>query len=109
MTQATYLNLDNYPTRITIQEDGVYVLSCSINLTGSRGRYHLFFRLNGTTSIAATRNTLANDPFTYGSLTTQFMLNEGDYVEVMLNQDSGSSQTVQQLADSPVFCAARLP
>jgi hypothetical protein len=102
-------DLDNYPTRITIQEEGVYILSGCINITGPTGRYSIGFLLNGVTSLAGTRNTMANDPFTYGSLTTQCLLRKGDYVEMMLAQNSGAPQIVQSLADSPVFCAARLP
>ena len=83
------------PSRITIQTDGRYLLTCRVdfeqNATGQRQSQ---FLLNGATTFGTDRRqTTSSLVAICGSVATR-VLTAGDYVEVNAFQNSGGTRTV---------------
>jgi len=79
------------PMRFTIAEAGKYLLYCNASfVTNGSGRRAMSIAVNGT-PVAA--NGMQGDPSHYSdlSVTTQYELAAGDYVEFHTAQDSGTT------------------
>lgn len=89
-----------YPTRLTCNTAGVYLLTANIrwalNANGHRG---IFFQLGSGVSFAG--NTIVPVPTIpiYQSLAGVYRLAVGDYVEVVVIQTSGAALGVEFTAD----------
>lgn len=89
------------PTRVTAQQAGVYLITATVafapNATGSRV---LSLKLSGTSIYIAAARQDAPDATqnTFLTVSTTYYLDVGDYVEAMVDQDSGGNLDV--VADS---------
>lgn len=84
-------------TRYTIPQSGVWEASGVVPWANSiaDGKYEMGFRVNGGTTWAAGSTYKGTDnvtPILHGS--AKLLLNQGDYVEMMIWQGTGGSQTV---------------
>jgi hypothetical protein len=96
-------------SRITFNTAGTYDLDLNIrwasNTTGYRQAY---FRMNGTTIIAMDHKNPVNGDVTTQSLSTQYDFVVGDYIEVIVFQNSGGSLNVDSAGNySPEVVAHR--
>lgn len=86
------------PTKLTCPKDGVYHIGASIYMaTGTFStteQVQVSIKLNGTTTIAAHIRAMTNGLNESFPLSCDYELAEGDYVEVEVFQNSGSSKNV---------------
>lgn len=101
------------PTRITIQTDGLYVVS--FNATWKKnndaGFRQALIRLNGNNSLtlgADEKNTGDPDLFLGHSVTIQEQFIAGDFIEAAVLQASGDTLLLLAESYSPIFAAAKL-
>lgn len=95
-------------SRITIQVPGIYLLSASIAANSDAGGYVFYsisFVVNGATNLVIATSPLAAVPAGIGAfagLTTQWLLNRNDYVEVRTdyNRNDGGNATFQAATQS---------
>lgn len=95
-----YANLGAYNTRLTAPSSGWYVVGGAVEFaTDSTNRRHIYIRANGeTTGTRARLGYINNDASTNTprlATSTVVYLSAGDYVELMVYQDSGSSISLQ--------------
>jgi len=102
------------PSRITATEDGVYAVSAHIQWTyiPSSGYRFLYLVRNGATTYPRfvtnyyTTNDITNP---HQSLSGQFNLNAGQYVEAYVYHNRGSDLTLDRLAWShPIITVAKI-
>ena len=98
------------PTRLTCQFDGIYVVSGSIawvnNIVGLR---QVYIYLNGVTSIAIQTELSITNNYFYQGVTTTYKLSVGDFVELLVFQDSGGNLNLWSSAQtSPEFSMVRV-
>jgi hypothetical protein len=97
--------------RLTCKTAGIYIITANVgfaaNATGIRA---IHIELNGTTLIGAPSQLAAGaGGATRLELTTQYQLTVGDYVRVVVFQDSGGSLNTEQNANiSPEFMMVRV-
>lgn len=88
MTHSTVTNKE----RVTIVYDGIYDIFCRMNFTASgSGNNSLYLFVNGTETIQFATAPLGG---VAGSIKWTFAV--GDYFEIKVYQDSGSSKTIGQ-------------
>lgn len=82
-------------TRYTIQESGVYLMAVTIPWSaGTGGPREVWFRLNGTTGFAQmTIDTPDSNIYSICTMSQRSFV-AGDYVEVRVNNGSGTSKTI---------------
>lgn len=97
-------------SRLTCNTAGVYQITANVNFaSNSGGERLLILLLNGTTSIARTRESADATGETDMNLARLYRLAVGDYVEVQVYQSSGGALNVQSLANySPRLEAVRV-
>ncbi len=85
-------------SRLTAPIDGVYLITANVFWDpSSAGERMLGIRLNGTTFIGLTADSAADtavfvdDPLT---VSTAYLMNSGDFVQAMVQQNSGASLSV---------------
>lgn len=83
-------------SRLTCRVAGLYVISGHMLWAGAAGGVHriAFVRLNGTTEIGDQNSPPAATSNSHVSVTAQWRLAVGDYVELMAYQDSGGALNV---------------
>lgn len=85
----------NNPTKLTIRESGIYRIDANVSIqNNATGTRQLIIRLNGTTAIATIRNTAINGEHTELYCGCVYELKEGDYIEMIAFQNSGSALNV---------------
>lgn len=89
---------------------GLYAIGAHVMFTSNATGYRqVVLRLNGTTNIAADTRPAANGQDTNVTVTTQYELAQGDYVEVLARQTSGGALNVRAVGNlSPEFWMTRL-
>ena len=97
-------------SRITIQSPGYYLIGANIVFAvSSVGFRDLRIRLNGSINIANTKVVPPSTAATQMNINTLFKLNQGDYLEVQVQQNSGAALDMLRIAStSPEFWAHRL-
>ena len=85
------------PTRLTAPKAGVYSMTAYAQIQANdTGRRETNIRLNGTTVIAEmTRDNLGASILIRISLTTEHVMDAGDYVEMRVYQNSGGDLTIR--------------
>lgn len=87
------------PSRYTAQYDGVYVVSAAVPFAAHSAacKYELWFRRNGDNNQAFNGNDIQKSTTSHTlcpSSTREIDLSTGDYIEVMVWQDSGSARNI---------------
>jgi hypothetical protein len=98
-------------SRLTAPVAGLYVIGGHVRFEfgGLGGFRQATIRLNGSTVIAEVLDTAVNTPGTGLSPTTTYRLAAGDYVELVVQQNSGGALNVDAQSNfSPEFWMARL-
>jgi len=93
-------------TRLTVPTGGggLYHIGGSIHCATGSGSRILSIRVNGSTSIAGISTPGDTTVGNYLSLSTDYELADGDYVELVLYQDSGGNLTVSKVdRNTPEF------
>jgi hypothetical protein len=98
------------PTRLTCKVAGVYSVSAAARFTGSAaGSRSIQILHNGVPVATAQADAFVNSP-TIISTTTNVKLASGDYVELLVGQNSGSPLILEADSQSgPRLIMARLP
>jgi hypothetical protein len=99
-------------TRMTCRTAGLYDISASVEWAGPNATGHrsTHIRLNGATFIAGESIPPSSDDVTRQTISTQYSLAAGDYVEVIVSQSSGGALNVNASANqSPEFSMVRVP
>ena len=101
------------PSRLTIRTGGKYQISAMVQFAaaavGAGTLRSVAIRLNGTTIIAQQAGSSAQDVVWGASLSTLYQLKVGDFLEVVVEQDSGVALNVEALGNfSPEFAAVRV-
>jgi protein involved in polysaccharide export with SLBB domain len=96
-------------SRLVCQQAGLYSITAGVDFdnASSSGTRQVRLRLNGTTDIAE-QNVVAFSGHPNLCVTTIYRLAVGDYVEVVVYQDSGGSLLADTNTWSPVFMMARI-
>lgn len=97
-------------SRLTCRYAGIYLVSGTVeiqaNATGFRS---LSFRLNGVTSLnALVFSSVSAGATAQMNLTGLHQLAVNDYLELLANQNSGSTLTANSSASSPIFSMVRV-
>ena len=97
-------------SRITCATPGIYTVYGNVQIqSNNSGSRILSILLNGTTGIARMRITATQGAFTIMNISGQVLLDTGDYIELTVFQNSGSTLTVNANDYfSPVFGATWL-
>jgi hypothetical protein len=108
------VNLAGFPTRLTCQTAGVYALTAAIEWQASAGGSQrvVFLRINGGPTIIAedVRPPVGGGAVTAQTVTAEYQLAVGDYVEALVFQDSGGALNANVQANySPVLSMAKQP
>jgi hypothetical protein len=90
---STYFNYGGgwssaYPTRFTAPVAGLYQINGSLWNNGTTSNFNIWFYLNGTTQYG-----VGGPGNGFATCSSAIYLNVGDYVELFVNQSSGSTQT----------------
>lgn len=103
-----YHDLVTNPERLTIPEDGFYVIDAlarwADNTTGDRA---VQIVLNGVNSLAISRDEAGNGATRRLHVSTSYLLNAGDYVTCAVFQNSGGNLDVQTA--STFFSIVKVP
>lgn len=98
-------------SRLTCQDAGIYLITGGVSFSpNSTGYRAIYFRVNGSTYIAADKMVgLSSVDATDQSLVQTYKLNVSDYVELIVYQTSGSTLTVEHNPQfSPEFSMSKL-
>jgi len=95
------------PTRLTAQVVGTYSITASALWATGTGQRFLSVRVNGSTYIALDNQSAAAPGLALGvcnNVATIYHFSAGDYVEVLVSQNSGTNQwCYSDSEDSPTF------
>lgn len=95
------------PSRLTVNTAGLYIIEGTVAFSNGSGYVECFVRINGSTAIVVNAvNELSSMGYTYIEISTLYNFNQGDYIELLVGQASGSSQFVYQT--ETIFSMARL-
>lgn len=112
ITPASVHSTTTNPTRLTAPSSGMYVISGGVrwnSLSTGAGRAVLSIRLNGATDLVTETVGLAGTFTLTKNITTLYNLAATDYVELTVEQNSGSTGSLAVSANtSPEFSLARL-
>ena len=112
ITPASVHSTTTNPTRLTAPSSGMYVISGGVrwnSLSTGASRAVLGIRLNGGTDIVTQTAGLAGTFTLTQNVTTLYNLAATDYVELTVEQNSGSTGSLAVAANtSPEFSLARL-
>lgn len=90
--------------RLTAQIAGRYLIIGSVSWASGTATRQASIRLNGTTSIAFNTNYIASALTLVQPVATIYVLGMGDYVELMVFQNTGGNLDIQSAAQySPEF------
>jgi hypothetical protein len=94
-------------SKLTAPRDGVYAISAGMIWSGSStaGSRQLIIKRNGADSLAAQQSAASPTTATIQNVSTLAHLNQGDYVQAVAWQDSGSSLNLFALTDPRNFFA----
>lgn len=88
--------------RITAKTAGLYFMSTAVQFeNNSTGKRTLSLRVNGSFTIATQETNAVSGGDTRLNVSTVYYLNENDYVEARVFQDSTVSLDVEVTTDSP--------
>ena len=97
-------------SRLTVQTAGKYYIYGHINWANNpTGRRYVYLLVNSITVLGTqTAPTVANNM--NQNINTHYSLNAGDYVELLVNQDSGGTLNVNPIGSySPEFGMVKVP
>lgn len=99
-TIDTMVDLILFNTRITAPAPGYYLAGCNIRwVTNATGFRSATVRLNGSTPITAERLDPTATQSTDIETTTLYQMNTGDYIELIVYQNSGGNLDVLGTSD----------
>jgi hypothetical protein len=96
--------------RLTATTAGIYMISAGVQwASNSTGNRELLIKLNDTTYILDKNCTAVTGAGTLMNVTTQYNLAAGDYVELVVYQDSGGALNIVTAGNySPEFMMTRI-
>ena len=97
-TASAYDNSSNYRFTVPSGEGGKYMFAAGFNAhTDTTTKLHLWFYVNGSSAFSSmgTQQTQYRDTNSYINGVRFFNLSAGDYVEIYVRQEQGSSSTLQ--------------
>lgn len=110
--QYDYASYWNSATKLTAPSAGVYRVFANARwkATSSSGSNRsLYLRLNGSTYIAQWLSFPSASVNIAGTLAIDYLLAAGDYLELMVYQDSGGTMTVDCTTIAPAYmCISKL-
>ena len=96
-------------SRLTIPEDGKYLCGVSFTIAGTTGHAEVGILLNNTNKIAMSSLANVGGANIGPAVTTMADLDEDDYIEALVYQDSGDTVSVHSTADfTPIFWAVKI-